>query len=366
MDLILKKINVIDYKNIQEVGIAFSPRFNCFIGNNGAGKTNILDAVYYLSMCKSYFNVPDTQNIRHGESFFVLEGEYEREGEEINVYCGVKRGQKKVFRKNKKSYERLSDHIGLLPLVIISPADAILIDGASEERRRFIDGVISQCDKDYLHHLICYNRILVQRNALLKEYAGRAIEEEMLAAWDERLVDYGMLVLEKRRAFVWELSEVFQSYYETLSLGREQVRMEYMSSIKEADFLTALRQSRERDRILTYTTVGVHRDDIVFLQGGYPVKKLGSQGQKKTFLTALKFAQFAYLARQNGVRPLLLLDDIFDKLDAERVKQIIRLVASDRFGQVFITDTNREHIDEILREYTSSYKIFNVNNGGVE
>lgn len=366
MSLILKRLNVVNYKNIQEADISFCPRFNCFIGNNGAGKTNILDAVYHLSMCKSYFNLPDVQNIRHGEGFFVLEGEYERAGEIVSVYCGVKKGQKKVFKKNKKSYERLSEHIGLLPLVMISPSDVALIDGVSEERRRFLDGVISQCDKEYLQNLIGYNRVLAQRNALLKEYAGKSVDEEMLAVWDERLADYGMLILERRRKFIQELSDVFQSYYEMISLGREKVGMEYHSTIKERDFLTALQANRERDRVLTYTTVGIHRDDIVLLLDGYPVKKLGSQGQKKSFLTALKFAQFVYLARRNGVRPLLLLDDIFDKLDAERVGQIIRVVASDKFGQVFITDTNRGHIDEILREYAPEYKIFEVNNGDVE
>ena len=366
MDLILNRLNIVNYKNIAAAEIQCSPRLNCFIGNNGAGKTNVLDAVYHLSMCKSYFNLPDGQNIRHGESFFVLDGQYERDDETLEVYCGVKRGQKKVFRRNKKSYERLSDHIGLLPLVVISPVDTELIDGASEERRRFIDGVISQCDREYLRHLISYNRLLAQRNALLKEYAGRPIDGEMLAVWDEQLSEHGSIVLARRQAFMRELADVFQTYYAKVSLGRERVTMEYVTTVKDSDLLATLRENRERDRLLTYTSAGLHRDDIHLKLEGYLVKKIGSQGQKKSFLTALKFAQFIYLSKQKGIRPLLLLDDIFDKLDAERVNQIIDIVASDVFGQIFITDTNREHIDEILREHASDYKIFQVDGGEVK
>ena len=325
--MILKNLNIVNYKNIAEASVTCSPRFNCFIGNNGVGKTNILDAVYQLSMCKSYFNLPDAQNIRHGEAFFMIEGQYVHGNEEIDVYCGVKRGQKKIFKKNKKAYIRLSDHIGLLPLVIISPADVVLIDGASEERRRFIDGVISQCDKEYLQLLIRYNRVLVQRNSFLKEYAGRSIDADMLSVWDEQLADCGCVILERRRAFVYELEEMFQVYYDRVALGREKVMLEYSTTIKNDDFLASLRDSFDRDRILTYTTVGVHRDDLNLSLEGYPVKKLGSQGQKKSFLTALKLAQFAYLVKQKGVKPLLLLDDIFDKLDAALGKAIMSIGA---------------------------------------
>ena len=366
MDLILNRLNIVNYKNIAGAEILCSPRFNCFIGNNGAGKTNVLDAVYHLSMCKSYFNLPDGQNIRHGESFFLLEGRYERENEPLEVCCGVKRGQKKVFKRNKKSYERLSEHIGLLPLVVISPVDTVLIDGASEERRRFIDGVISQCDREYLRHLMVYNRLLAQRNALLKECVGRPVDGDMLSVLDERLAEHGTVVLERRRIFASELADIFQLYYAKVSSGREMVEMEYCTTVKEGGMLETLRENRERDRILTYTSAGVHRDDISLRLGGYPVKKLGSQGQKKSFLTALKFVQFVYLSKQKGIRPLLLLDDIFDKLDAGRVSQIVDIVAGDTFGQVFITDTNRGHIDDILREHASDYKIFNVDDGEVK
>lgn len=363
--MILKNLNIVNYKNIAETVITCSPGFNCFIGNNGVGKTNILDAIYQLSMCKSYFNLPDAQNIRHGEPFFVLEGMYTYEDEDIDVYCGVKRGQKKIFKKNKKAYTRLSDHIGLLPLVMISPADVVLIDGTSEERRRFVDGVISQFDKEYLQLLIRYNRVLMQRNSFLKEYVGQGLDADMLSVWDEQLSDTGSVILGRRRAFVAELEKMFQVYYDRVALGREKVMLEYTTTVKNDDFLASLRNNFERDRVLTYTTVGIHRDDLKLSLKGHPVKKLGSQGQKKSFLIALKFAQFAYLAKQKGVKPLLLLDDIFDKLDADRVSQIIQIVSETSFGQVFVTDTNREHVDEILKLHAMEYKIFHVEGGDV-
>jgi DNA replication and repair protein RecF len=358
--MIVKSLEIVNYKNIAEAAIECSPRFNCFIGNNGVGKTNVLDAIYHLSMCKGYFNLPDAQNIRHGEPFFLLQGRYERDGEEISVSCGMKRGERKVFKKNKKSYERLSDHVGLLPLVMISPSDAALIDGGSEERRRFIDGVISQCDKEYLQRLIRYNRALAQRNSLLKERAGHPLDPGLIEPWDEQLADNGRVILQKRAEFTREFEEDFQHFHDRLVSGRERVALRYAATAPGDDLLDCLRASLPRDRVLTYTTVGAHRDDVTLTLEGYPVKKLGSQGQKKSFLTALKFAQFAYLTRRTGMKPLLLLDDVFDKLDAGRVAQIVRIVSGDRFGQVFITDTNREHVDEILRVQAVEHRIFTV------
>ena len=360
--MVIRELNIINFKNIAEATLTFSPGFNCFVGNNGVGKTNILDALYHLSMCKSYFNLPDLQNIRHGEPFFVVQGKYEREGEELDVYCGVKRGQKKVFKKNQKAYDKLSEHIGLLPLVMVSPEDVVLIDGGSEERRKLIDGIISQCDRGYLHQLIRYNKALSQRNSLLKSSVGKVLDVEMLSIWDEQLAECGEVIMQKRAGF---LAEVFQSYYELLSLGRETVTLSYKVSVKEGDMLSALRASLERDRIMTYTTTGAHRDDILLNIGDYPVKKIGSQGQKKTFLIALKLAQYAWLHRMSGVKPLLLLDDIFDKLDADRVNQIVAIVRGDMFGQVFITDTNREHIDDILKLQHTEYKLFKVEQGEI-
>lgn len=361
----IRELHIVNFKNISEATLSFSTGFNCFVGKNGVGKTNVLDAIYHLSMCKSYFNLPESQNIRHGEPFFVIQGKYERQEAEVEIYCGVKRGQKKVFKKNQKIYEKLSEHIGLLPLVMISPEDVILIEGGSEERRRLIDGIISQCDQAYLYDLIRYNRALVQRNAFLKRANGGNLDAEVLELWNEQLAECGERIREKRKSFLMEFREVFQAYYEQLSLGREQVELNYRASVEEEGLLAALHQALERDRLLTYTTVGIHRDDLSLTIGGYAVKKIGSQGQKKTFLIALKLAQYAWLHRMSGVKPLLLLDDIFDKLDADRVKQIVKIVSEEAFGQVFITDTNREHMDEILLSQQADYRLFKVENGEI-
>lgn len=361
----LKELNIVNFKNIGEATLAFTAGFNCFVGKNGVGKTNILDAIYHLSMCKSYFNLSDTQNIRHNEPFFVVQGKYERDGDEIEVYCGVKRGFKKTFKKNQKAYDKLSEHIGLLPLVMISPEDVILIDGGSEERRKLMDGIISQCDRNYLHHLIRYNKALQQRNSLLRTFSGKCIESEMVEIWNEQLAESGRCIMQMRIRFLQEFKEVFQSYYERLSLGREEVELEYKPAVSGGDLLTALHDSLERDRYLGYTTTGVHRDDLVLNIGKYSVRKIGSQGQKKTFLIALKLAQYAWLNRMSGVKPLLLLDDIFDKLDADRVGQIVSIVKEEQFGQVFITDTNREHMDDILRMQQVDYRLFTVDKGEI-
>lgn len=361
----LKELNIINFKNIAEATLTFTSGFNCFVGKNGVGKTNVLDAIYHLSMCKSYFNLPDLQNIRHDEPFFVVQGKYDRDGEPIDVYCGVKRGQKKTFKKNQKAYDKLSEHIGLLPLVMISPEDVLLIDGGSEERRKLVDGIISQCDRNYLHQLIRYNKALAQRNSLLKATAGKYLDAEMLEIWNEQLAESGEAIKQKRVEFLQDFRTVFQAYYEDLSLGREEVELEYKPSVKGDDMLAALREAVDRDRVLTYTTVGIHRDDLVLNIGKYPVKKIGSQGQKKTFLIALKLAQYAWLNRMSGVKPLLLLDDIFDKLDADRVSQIVRIVGGEMFGQVFMTDTNREHIDEILKSQLVDYRLFAVDKGEI-
>lgn len=363
--MVLKELNIINFKNIAEATLVFTSGFNCFVGKNGVGKTNVLDAIYHLSMCKSFFNLPDVQNIRHDEPFFVVQGKYDRSEEDVDIYCGIKRGQKKVFKRNQKAYEKLSEHIGLLPLVMISPEDFVLIDGGSEERRKLIDGIISQCDRHYLYHLIRYNQALVQRNALLKAAAGKHLDADVLDLWNEQLAECGEVILNKRMGFLQEFKPVFQTYYGQLSLGREEVELEYKPSVKDGSMLSCLREAGERDRLLTYTTVGTHRDDLTLNIGGYPVKKIGSQGQKKTFLIALKFAQYDWLYRMSGVKPLLLLDDIFDKLDADRVNQIVKIVGGEVFGQIFMTDTNREHLDEILKLQRVDYRLFTVRDGEI-
>ena len=362
--MFVKELHIVNFKNIAEATFTFCPRFNCIVGNNGVGKTNILDALYLLSMCKSYFGLPDAQNIRHHEPFFVLQGKYEKDGEEVDMYCGVKRGQKKVLKKNQKAYEKLSEHIGLLPLVMISPEDVVLIDGGSEERRRLVDGIISQSDRNYLYLLIRYNKALQQRNSLLRAAEGKEIDAAMLDVWDEQLLACGEKILEQRLDFLRDFKTFFQRYYDLISFGKEQVSLDYNSSSKGLDMREAFRKSLERDRLLGYTSVGVHRDDLSLAIDGYPVKKIGSQGQKKTFLIALKLAQYAWLYQTGKVKPLLLLDDIFDKLDAGRVKRIIGLVGEEIFGQVFITDTNREHLDDILKAQDVGYKLFFAEGNG--
>ncbi len=359
----LKRISILNYKNLEQVELAFSHKMNCIIGKNGMGKTNLMDAVYYLSFCKSSTNPIDSQNIRHEQDFFVIQGFYETDdGEPEEVYCGLKRRQKKQFKRNKKEYTRLSDHIGLIPLVMVSPADSLLIAGGSEERRRFMDVVISQFDREYLDALIRYNKALAQRNTLLKSETEP--EDALMEVWEEMMASAGEMVYRKRLAFIEEFIPIFQSYYSYISQDREQVSLTYQSHVAEGDLLALLRESRQRDRIMGYSLKGVHKDDLLMLLGDFPIKREGSQGQNKTYLIALKLAQFEFLKRTGSrTTPLVLLDDIFDKLDASRVEQIVKLVAGDNFGQIFITDTNRDHLDKILRKIEGDYKLFEVDNG---
>ena len=361
----LKRISILNYKNLEQVDLAFSRKMNCIIGRNGMGKTNLMDAVYYLSFCKSATNPVDSQNICHDQDFFVVQGFYETDdGDPEEVYCGLKRRQKKQFKRNKKEYTRLSDHIGLIPLVMVSPADSLLIAGGSEERRRFMDVVISQFDREYLDALIRYNKALLQRNTLLK--AEVEPEEELMAVWEEAMAASGEVVYRKRREFIDEFIPVFQSYYSYISQGREQVSLAYESHAAEGDLLELLAASRQRDRIMGYSLKGVHKDDLIMQLGDFPIKREGSQGQNKTYLIALKLAQFEFLKRTGShTTPIVLLDDIFDKLDASRVEQIVKLVAGDSFGQIFITDTNRDHLDKILKKIEGDYKLFEVDNGMV-
>ena len=362
----LKKISILNYKNLEQTELDFSRKMNCIIGKNGVGKTNLLDAVYYLSFCKSSTNPIDSHNILHDADFFVLQGYYENDkGELDEIYCGLKKKQKKRFKRNKKEYERLSEHIGLIPLVLVSPADAILISGGSEERRRFMDVVISQFDKSYLEALIRYNKALMQRNSLLK--AEHEPDDELMSVCEEMMAAAGRVVYEKRNAFIHEFIPIFQSYYSYISECRESVSLAYESHAAQGELLDLLRESRSRDRIMGYSLKGVHKDDLVMQLGEFPVKREGSQGQNKTYLLALKLAQFEFLKRRgNGVIPIVLLDDIFDKLDASRVEQIVKLVAGENFGQIFITDTNREHLDQILQKIEGDYRLFEVDNGNVE
>lgn len=361
----LKRISILNYKNLEQAELSFSRKMNCIIGKNGMGKTNLLDAVYYLSFCKSATNPIDSQNIRHNQDFFVIQGFYETDTlEPEEVYCGLKRKQKKQFKRNKKEYTRLSDHIGFIPLVLVSPADSLLIAGGSEERRRFMDVVISQFDREYLEALIRYNKALMQRNTLLKSDVEP--EEELMVVWEEMMAAAGAVVYQKRKAFIDEFIPVFQSYYAYISQDREEVSLAYESHAAQGDLLQLIQESRQRDRIMGYSLKGVHKDDLIMRLSEFPIKREGSQGQNKTYLIALKLAQFEFLKRTGSqTTPLVLLDDIFDKLDASRVEQIVKLVAGDNFGQIFITDTNRDHLDKILKKIDGDYKLFEVEGGMV-
>lgn len=361
--MILERLSILNYKNIEQAELALSPKINCFLGSNGMGKTNLLDVIYYLSFCKSHSNPIDSQNIRHDADFAVIQGWYVLDDKQEEFFCSLRRKQKKQFKKNKKEYERLSDHIGLLPLVMVSPSDTELINGGSDERRKFIDLFLSQFDKEYLHALIRYNKALQQRNALLK--ADGFTDETLFDLWDDQLTEEGKIIYEKRKDFIEKFIPTFQKFYDFICLSNEKVALAYDSHFDTEDFSALLRQRRERDKILGYSTVGIHKDDLDMQMDGYSIKRVGSQGQNKTYVVALKLAQFDFLRKATSTIPILLLDDIFDKLDSSRVEQIIKLVLDKDFGQIFITDTNREHLDEILSRTNSNYHLYVVDKGEV-
>ncbi|RCH55500.1 DNA replication and repair protein RecF [Mucilaginibacter hurinus] len=360
----LQQLSVINFKNYAGAELTFSDGVNAFLGNNGAGKTNLLDAVHYLSLCKSYFNPIDSQQIKQGEEFFIITGTFNKNDKQEAVACSVKRNQKKQFKRNKKDYQRLADHIGLLPLVMISPYDVSIIIEGSEERRKFIDNVISQTDNQYLDELIAYNKALVNRNALLKQIAdtGR-YDPDLLEVVDDQLVASGGKIFEKRRRFMENFTSVFNNHYSYISDNAEQVNLIYESQLLQDDFAGLLKKTREKDRVLERTTAGIHKDDLQFSIHGMPMKKFGSQGQQKSFLIALKLAQYTYLYQQKKFKPLLLLDDIFDKLDDNRVTKLMQMVSNHDFGQVFITDTSTSRVTEVFKDIGVEIKLFYIKEG---
>ncbi len=363
--MILKKISIINYKNILQANLTLSEKLNCFVGSNGVGKTNLLDAVYFMSFCHSSFTNLDSMVINHAQDFFVIEGDYLSENStEERIYAGMKRGKHKHFKRNGKDYKRLSMHIGMIPLVFISPADNSLVTGGGEERRKLLDVVIAQLDNSYIDALNRYNKALQQRNALLKSISET--DMTLMQLLEEEMARNGEIVYKKRDELVNELTPTFQEAYSQISGGRENVSLRYVSHCQRGPLLDVIQRDRFRDRAVGYSLHGTHRDDLEMLIDGYPIRREGSQGQTKTYVLALKLAQFAYLKRKMaGKMPLLLLDDIFDKLDANRVEQIIHLVADNDFGQIFITDTNREHLDKILSHADVDYKLFDVKNGEI-
>ena len=376
--MLLKELHIIGFKNIQETSLTFADKLNCFVGNNGQGKTNLLDAIYYLSFTKSAFNPIDSQNIRHDSDFAMIQGVYipfsnntgVKSGanaeqdvvEPLSITCSIKRGAKKQFRCGKKDYQRLIDHIGRIPLVMVSPEDNQLIAEGSDERRRFLDIIIGQTDRAYLEHLSLYNALVKQRNALLKQYSeAPSVPDDLFEVLEMQMVPHASYIFASREEFVKVFIPVFADLYKTIALVEEQPVLIYRSQLHDRDLLQSLANTRRRDLILGWTSQGIHKDELEMQLGDYPLRRVGSQGQQKTYLIALKLAQALYLSEQS-VKPILLLDDIFDKLDSTRVARIVDMVRSDRFGQIFLTDTDRQHLTDIVQPYGSS-KVFYVSGG---
>ncbi|SMO40773.1 DNA replication/repair protein RecF [Solitalea koreensis] len=362
----LQKLTLLNFKNYIEAELHFNDGVNCFVGNNGAGKTNLLDAIHYLSLCKSYFNPVDSQQIRYEQDYFMLQGVFEKGGNEEVIFCGLKKNQKKQFKRNKKDYGRLVDHIGQFPLVMISPYDISLVIEGSEERRKFVDNVISQTDNRYLDMLIVYNKNLANRNSLLRQFADRgAVDEDLLSIYDEQIISAGTAIYHKRKAFLETFTEIFNKHYKYISAEAEQVTLVYESQLNTEDFAAGLKRTLAKDRVLQRTNFGIHKDELEFGIHGYALKKFGSQGQQKSFLIALKLAQYSYLYQVKGFKPLLLLDDIFDKLDDLRIKKLMQMVVQDNFGQIFITDTNRERTEKVFNEIGVPINVFEVYRGEI-
>lgn len=372
--MLISTLNILNYRNIREASLDFAPKLNCFVGLNGQGKTNVLDAIYLLSFAKSAFTAQDSLNITHGEEMALVQGKYG----EFTISCGLRKGVKKQFRKDKKDYPRLIDHIGLIPLVMISPSDQQLIDEGSDERRRFMDMVISQLDRKYLDALTKYNALLKQRNALLKQYADAPEPpHDLLEVLEWQMVEPAEYIFKARTEFFKDFNAYFERTYAQISSSdpsdtdsHEIPQLRYISQLQDRDLREAYVKTRQRDLILGWTSQGIHKDDLDMRLGEYPLKQVGSQGQQRTFVLAMKLAQALYLSSDKGTmdnvqrKPILLLDDIFDRLDSERVERIVEMVQGDDFGQIFITDTDRQHLTDILKPNENA-KIFHVENGQI-
>lgn len=361
----LEKLSLLNFKNIAECQLLPSEGINCIVGSNGAGKTNVVDAIHYLSMSKSSLSMTDGQCLRHGEPFFMLSGDYTTDGDMgVTVTCGFEKGKGKSLKFCGKEYERLADHIGIVPVVMVSPADGALVSESADERRRWLNAFLSQLDRTYLDATMRYNRLLAERNTLLKQ--GEMLLPELLDVIDERLAEQGERVAAARRDVLERLAPIVERFYDEIAGESESVCLSYRSELNSTPFVEILRANRQKDLVMGFTTSGIHRDDVTMTIGGYPLRKFGSQGQQKSFLLALKLAQYVLLHERLGERPLLLLDDIFDKLDEGRLAKLSSLIAGDSFGQVFMTDCNRERIISILRQRGLSFKLFAVEAGEIK
>lgn len=357
----LKSLSLLNYKNFESAGFTFDDKINCLVGPNGIGKTNILDSIYHLALGKSYFNPITSQNINHNADFFVVDGEFEKNGRTEKITVSAKKGHKKVIKRNGKTYEKFRDHIGFLPLVIISPSDRDLIVEGSDTRRKFMDGVISQGDRVYLEQLINYNKVLSQRNSLLKYFAAnRTFDSDTLEIYNHQLQETGPKIHEKRKEFLAEFIPIFKKRYAAICNDREQVDLIYKSQLFNKGLDLLLSENLQKDMALQYTGTGIHKDDLALEIDGHTVKKFGSQGQQKTYLIALKLAQYDFIKNQSKQNPILLLDDIFDKLDEQRVSHIVDLVTKDGLGQLFLSDTHAERTENVVKNNTSHYQMIDL------
>ena len=360
--MILEQISITNFKNIAEAALEFSPNLNAFLGQNGMGKSNLLDAIYYMSFCRSFSGMTDAQLIRSGEQFAMVKAHYLRREVDEELSLGITPGRRKSFKRQGKEYQRISSHIGLFPLVMVSPRDMDIVGGAPEERRRFLDMIISQDDAVYLDTLINYNELLQQRNRLLRQEVSDPILYEAIEGRMSRDADY---ITQSRIKLIDSFRDIFSDYYRQIAQSKEDPKMELTSQIIRdgAPLEELLDRNRRRDLALGYTATGPHRDDLTLTLNGLPVRTTASQGQQKTFTIAMRMAQYNHLRRCIGMAPLLLLDDIFDKLDAERVANIVDVVSRDTFGQIFITDTNRDHLDTIMSQRSDSHRLWSVDHG---
>ena len=361
ISVFLKKISIINYKNILDKEYELDPKINCFVGDNGVGKTNILDAVYHLSMGKSYFNVKNDQLINKGKDYMLVDGVFELNNKNESIVFSLKIGEKKVLKRNGKPYKKFSNHIGLIPVVLISPYDNDLINEGSSERRKFIDSIISQNDKEYLINLIAYTRVIQNRNKLLKQY-NRSVDFDLdtIKVYDDQIYKLSEPIFKARDKFIKEFTPLVLEKYKHISDDKEKISIEYKSDLINNHVENLIKDSFQKDVILQYTSVGLHKDDFVFNIDENRIKRFGSQGQQKSFLIALKLAQFDYLKNETGNSPILLMDDVFDKLDLMRVKRIVEIVNSTNFGQLFLSDTDKERIEKVLSSLNLSSKIFEV------
>lgn len=363
----LKSLELLQFKNHQKTRLDFSPQINCFTGLNGSGKTNILDGIHYLSLTKSAIQSSDTLNVLHEHDFFAIKGQFELDYKPLEVRCTFELGKKKIIWQNAKALDKTAEHVGLIPLVLIAPDDTELIKGGSDGRRKFFDGLLSQLDRNYLNQLIRYHHFLKQRNALLKQFADTGRRDlTLLGSYDEQMISLSQTLAKRRSELMLEVAPMLQAHYAEISQGQEKVTIVYDSKALDENFPAYFNSLRKKDFITKNSNAGIHKDDYNFQIGEHPIRKIGSQGQQKSFIIALKLAQFQVFEKEKGEKPLLLLDDIFDKLDDTRIAQMMQLISKHTFGQIFLTDARPERSHSILTELDSEVYFFGVENGEVK